>query len=409
MISSVQFGVLAVLARRPGASQQDLCDEVDLDRSTIADIVRRLETRELIRRRRDAADRRRNQLVLTDHGERVLRDLLPRVEGVEHVLTDALTADERDELRRLLRKVLRSSGGALKWTTARRTRSAATSDLTRRAPSQPLRRGRGYLSVGCQHVPRCSPDPPGDDVGGPAAHDERRARDGVRLQDAVRPIPVDRLEHDVTVAVRALATPYRARGPRAAGRAARRGSRATLPPLSRSTAWIQTSRVRIHTVSRRRHDAALRGAHLARPTRRRAGRATRRSGARPRARTGCAAPRPAASRRTRSPRRAASAEAYIGVSTPVRAHSIRRARARALKPTCAMRCRRVQPGSERRRVELVVAQLVELAGPVRLSRGASAAATRASCGSVIWSVRAATSDLRDDVVAQLAEPGDRRR
>ena len=38
-------------------------------------------------------------------------------------------------------------------------------------------------------------------------------------------------------------------------------------------------------------------------------------------------------------------ESYIGVSTPVRAHSTSRATARALNPTCAMRCRRVQPGS----------------------------------------------------------------
>ena len=49
-VTSVQFGVLSVLARTPGASQTELCAQLDLDRSTIADIVARLERRGLIER-----------------------------------------------------------------------------------------------------------------------------------------------------------------------------------------------------------------------------------------------------------------------------------------------------------------------------------------------------------------------
>jgi DNA-binding MarR family transcriptional regulator len=42
-VSSVQYAALAVLERMPGASQSELGAELDLDRSTIADIVSRLE------------------------------------------------------------------------------------------------------------------------------------------------------------------------------------------------------------------------------------------------------------------------------------------------------------------------------------------------------------------------------
>lgn len=105
-ISSVQFGVLTVLDRLPAASQHDLCDELDLDRSTIADIVSRLERNGLIERRRDATDRRRNQLALTEEGAARLEELRPRAEQVEHLLTDGLTAAERRDLRALLQKVL---------------------------------------------------------------------------------------------------------------------------------------------------------------------------------------------------------------------------------------------------------------------------------------------------------------
>jgi DNA-binding MarR family transcriptional regulator len=105
-ISSVQFGVLAVLARRPGASQRELGDELDLDRSTIAELVSRLETNGLVERRRHAGDRRRNILSLSARGMEVLERLRPDVDAVEHVLTDALSAAERLELRRLLVLVL---------------------------------------------------------------------------------------------------------------------------------------------------------------------------------------------------------------------------------------------------------------------------------------------------------------
>lgn len=105
-VSSVQYGVLAILARRPGASQRELGDELDLDRSTVADVVARLERRGVVARERHMDDRRRNTLVLTDQGRAELTTLRPHVERVEHVLTDGLAPDDRAEFRRLLIAVL---------------------------------------------------------------------------------------------------------------------------------------------------------------------------------------------------------------------------------------------------------------------------------------------------------------
>ncbi len=106
--TSVQYGVLAVLHRRPGASQRDLCDELDLDRSTIAALVARLQRKGTIERVRDTDDRRRNTLRLTAAGEKELTRLRPRVDRVEEALTAGLSARDREELRRLLRIVLSS-------------------------------------------------------------------------------------------------------------------------------------------------------------------------------------------------------------------------------------------------------------------------------------------------------------
>ena len=105
-ISSVQFGVLSTLAARPGASQRDLQDALDLDRSTIADLVSRLERHGLVERVRAAEDRRRNVLHLSADGRSAHESLRPRVDLVEDTLTGHLTADERDRLQELLRRVL---------------------------------------------------------------------------------------------------------------------------------------------------------------------------------------------------------------------------------------------------------------------------------------------------------------
>lgn len=107
-VTSVQFGVLNTLARHPGSSQADLCDALDLDRSTIADIVVRLERRGLIERVRDREDRRRNNLRLTSAGQDEFRRLVPKVRKVDDVLTGSLDPADRAELRRLLFLVLAS-------------------------------------------------------------------------------------------------------------------------------------------------------------------------------------------------------------------------------------------------------------------------------------------------------------
>lgn len=104
--TSVQYAILAVLERRGEVSQRELGDDVDLDRSTIADLVARMQRRGLIARRRSAADARRNTVTLTDAGRAELHRLRPEVLGVQEALAADLSTAEVAELRRLLRRLL---------------------------------------------------------------------------------------------------------------------------------------------------------------------------------------------------------------------------------------------------------------------------------------------------------------
>lgn len=98
-VSSVQFAALAVLERNPGISQADLGVELDLDRSTIADLVDRMAKNGLVARNRSEEDRRRMVLTLTAEGARTLAQLRPRVNVVESLLVEGLSGDTAEQLR----------------------------------------------------------------------------------------------------------------------------------------------------------------------------------------------------------------------------------------------------------------------------------------------------------------------
>jgi len=111
-ITSVQFAALAVLAETPGASQRELGDALEVDRSTIADLAARLERNGLVAREQDTLDRRRNVLKLTPAGLSELKRLRPRVDAVEQAMTGALSSAEVAELRRLLQGLLDTAGAS---------------------------------------------------------------------------------------------------------------------------------------------------------------------------------------------------------------------------------------------------------------------------------------------------------
>lgn len=105
-ISSVQYTILVVLDRLGEASQRELCDEADLDRSTIADLVKRMERKGLIERRRDPQDARRNTVTLTDAGRSERERLRPLVHQVQEALVASMSLKDRRALRDGLRALL---------------------------------------------------------------------------------------------------------------------------------------------------------------------------------------------------------------------------------------------------------------------------------------------------------------
>ena len=97
-----QLAVLAVIADREDPSQTDIVEATGVDRSTLADIVRRLVDRKLVSRKRTKEDARAYALKVTDAGRGVLKASMPVLARVEVELLDVLPAKKRGELVGLL-------------------------------------------------------------------------------------------------------------------------------------------------------------------------------------------------------------------------------------------------------------------------------------------------------------------
>ncbi len=100
------YRLLAALEEFGPASQAALGRRTGIDRSYVVEAINELAEGGLVERTQDPEDRRRNIITITPAGVRQLRRLDGVLSGIQDELLAPLSADERNELARLLRKVL---------------------------------------------------------------------------------------------------------------------------------------------------------------------------------------------------------------------------------------------------------------------------------------------------------------
>ncbi len=90
-----QWLALVRVQRRPGASQSELADMMEMEKAPAGRIVDRLVEKGWLQRRPDPNDRRINRVYLTDLGERVYAAIRPTSEAtVADALSDLPAADQ---------------------------------------------------------------------------------------------------------------------------------------------------------------------------------------------------------------------------------------------------------------------------------------------------------------------------
>ncbi|MQY03649.1 MarR family winged helix-turn-helix transcriptional regulator [Actinomadura macrotermitis] len=97
-----QFAQLLALYDREGVTQNQLCEEVRIDQSTMAHTLKRMERDGLIERAADPADRRRALINLTDRARELQGPLQRAAAEVNDVATRGLSEQEAAACMRLV-------------------------------------------------------------------------------------------------------------------------------------------------------------------------------------------------------------------------------------------------------------------------------------------------------------------
>jgi DNA-binding MarR family transcriptional regulator len=97
-----QFALLVCIRQNPGATQIELVRFSGIDRSTVAEMLRRLLNRGWVARQKTAGDKRANALRLTAAGEAMLAHAIPVVAKVQERILAPIPRGRRKELIRLL-------------------------------------------------------------------------------------------------------------------------------------------------------------------------------------------------------------------------------------------------------------------------------------------------------------------
>lgn len=105
-LTKQQFTVLAAVEQNEGMSQTDLVAITGIDRSTLAEMIRRMIDKGLLDRERTESDQRANAVRIAVAGKKALRGARTASERVERTLLSSLSASDRAKFLKMLSAVV---------------------------------------------------------------------------------------------------------------------------------------------------------------------------------------------------------------------------------------------------------------------------------------------------------------
>lgn len=101
-----EYGLLRMLELGSSETQQEMGERLGVDRTSMVNIVDRLEERGLVERKKDRVDRRKYNLTLTEKGKKTLTRAKRHADQAQGALFSSLKKKQQDELRVLLLQIL---------------------------------------------------------------------------------------------------------------------------------------------------------------------------------------------------------------------------------------------------------------------------------------------------------------
>jgi DNA-binding MarR family transcriptional regulator len=105
-LTPVQYAALVAIHTHPGIDATRLSAVIAFDRSTLGNVIERLETKSLVERKPARDDRRVKLLYLTKPGAALLREIVPSVERAQARMLQPLKPADRKTLLALLTQLV---------------------------------------------------------------------------------------------------------------------------------------------------------------------------------------------------------------------------------------------------------------------------------------------------------------
>ena len=105
-LTPVQYAALVAIHTHPGIDATRLSAVIAFDRSTLGNVIERLETKSLVERKPARDDRRVKLLYLTKPGAALLREIVPSVERAQGRMLQPLKPADRKTLLALLTQLV---------------------------------------------------------------------------------------------------------------------------------------------------------------------------------------------------------------------------------------------------------------------------------------------------------------
>jgi len=105
-VTPMQFAALVAIQNRPGIDQSTLVNLIAIDRSTVGNMLRRIEEKHLISRVTPKHNQRIKQLFVAPEGQRILRDSRTAMRRVHARILSPLKSQERSNLMTSLAKLV---------------------------------------------------------------------------------------------------------------------------------------------------------------------------------------------------------------------------------------------------------------------------------------------------------------
>src|ERR1700738_260380 len=105
-LTPVQYAALVAIHTHPGIDARRLSAVIAFDRSTLGNVIERLETKSLVERKPAREDKRVKVLYLTKSGAALLREIVPSVEAAQARMLQPLKPADRKTLLALLTQLV---------------------------------------------------------------------------------------------------------------------------------------------------------------------------------------------------------------------------------------------------------------------------------------------------------------